>query len=89
MDGIILNIIAYFLMTIGAYFAFDFSMKNGNKITQTINYLVFMWNCFMLLYLIVDYKEIVSGPINVRLNFFETITNYLIALWLISFRLKK
>jgi hypothetical protein len=56
MDGIILNIIAYFLMTIGSYFAFDFSMKNGNKVTQIVNYLILMWNVFMVMYLIIDYK---------------------------------
>lgn len=89
MDGIALNIIAYSLMTVGAFFAFEFSMKNGNKVTKIINYLIFMWNAFMVMYLIVDHENIINGPINVRLNFFETITNYLLAFWLISFKLAK
>jgi vacuolar-type H+-ATPase subunit I/STV1 len=89
MDGIILNIIAYFLMTIGSYFAFDFSMKNGNKVTQIVNYLILMWNVFMVMYLIIDYKNILQQPLNERLNFFETITNFLLAIWLISFKYVK
>jgi hypothetical protein len=87
MNGIILNIIAYALMSIGAYFAFDFSARRGTKIMKVINYLIFMWNVFMFSYLVVDYDNIISQPINVRLNFFETITNYLLAFWLISFKL--
>jgi TRAP-type uncharacterized transport system fused permease subunit len=86
MNGIILNIIAYCFMAIGAYFAFDFSTKNGSKVTQTINYLILMWNVFMVMYLIIDYDNILSQPLNIRLNFFEVITNLLLAFWLISFK---
>jgi hypothetical protein len=89
MNGIILNIIAYSLMAIGAYFAFDFSTKNGSKLTQIINYLILMWNVFMVLYLSVDYDNIIKQPLNIRLNFFETITNFLLAIWLISFKFIK
>jgi hypothetical protein len=89
MNGIILNIIAYGLMAIGAYFAFDFSTKNGSKLTQIINYLILMWNVFMVLYLSIDYDKILSQPLNIRLNFFETITNFLLAAWLISFKFIK
>ena len=89
MNGIILNIIAYLLMAIGAYFAFDFSTKNGSKATQIINYLILMWNVFMVLYLSIDYDNILSQPLNIRLNFFEVITNMLLAVWLISFKFIK
>ncbi len=89
MNGIILNIIAYSLMAIGAYFAFDFSTKNGSKLTQIINYLILMWNVFMVLYLSIDYDNILKQPLNIRLNFFETITNFLLAVWLISFKFIK
>jgi len=89
MNGIILNIVAYGLMAIGAYFAFEFSTKNGSKVTQIINYLILMWNVFMVMYLIVDYDNILKQPLNIRLNFFETITNFLLALWLISFKFIK
>jgi hypothetical protein len=89
MNGIILNIIAYGLMAIGAYFAFDFSTKNGSKVTQIINYLILMWNVFMVLYLSIEYDNILKQPLNIRLNFFETITNFLLAVWLISFKFIK
>jgi hypothetical protein len=89
MNGIISNIIAYVLMAIGAFFAFEFSTKNGSKVTQIINYLILMWNVFMVMYLIVDYDNILKQPLNIRLNFYESITNYLVALWLISFKFIK
>jgi large-conductance mechanosensitive channel len=89
MNGITLNIIAYALMALGAYFAFGYSIKQGTKITQTINYLILMWNVFMVLYLITDYENILSQPLNIRLNFYETITNFLLAAWLISFKFIK
>lgn len=89
MDGIILNIIAYSLMSIGAYFALDFSIKQGNKVTKVINFIIMFWNMFMVFYLIRDYEAILQSPLNVRLNFFETITNFLLAFWLISFKFIK
>jgi len=76
-------------MTIGSYFALDFSIKKGNKYTKLINFCCLFWNCFMAFYLIIDYKNILSQPLNERLNFFETITNYLLAFWLISFKFTK
>jgi hypothetical protein len=86
IDGIVLNIIAYACMSLGAYFALDHSIKDGNKITVFINYIVLAWNFFMVVYLIKDYDNILSQPLNARLNFFESITNYLLAFWLISFK---
>jgi hypothetical protein len=89
MNGIILNIIAYGCMCAGAYFALDFSIKEGNKVTKIINFTILFWNIFMVFYLIKDYYVILQSPLNVRLNLFETITNFLLAFWLISFRIKK
>ena len=86
---IIPNIIAYGLMAIGAYFALDFSIKQGSKLTKVINFAIMFWNMFMLAYFIKDYDNIMSSPLNVRLNFFETITNFLLAIWLISFKFRK
>ena len=86
---IIPNIIAYGLMAVGAYFALDFSIKQGSKITKVINFVIMFWNMFMVAYLIKDYDNIFLGPLNVRLNFFETITNFLLAIWLISFKFRK
>jgi hypothetical protein len=88
MNGIILNIIAYGLMCIGSYIALDFSIKQGNKITKIINFIIMFWNIFMVFYLIKDYNLILKSPLNVRLNFFETITNFLLAFWLISFKFR-
>ncbi len=89
IDGIILNIIAYFFMCIGAYYALYFSIKEGNKVTKIINFCILFWNIFMFFYLILDYDKILQSPLNERLNFYETITNYLLAFWLISFKFKK
>jgi hypothetical protein len=89
MNGIVLNICAYTLMCIGSYFALDFSIKQGNKATKLINFLILFWNTFMVFYLVVDYDNIMASPLNERLNFFETITNYLLAFWLISFKFTK
>jgi hypothetical protein len=89
INGVVLNIIAYFLMCIGAYYALDFSIKQGNKVTKIINFLILFWNTFMVFYLIKDYNLIMQGPINERLNFYETITNFLLAGWLISFKYTK
>ncbi len=89
INGIILNIIAYFLMCIGAYYALDFSIKQGNKITKVVNFCILFWNIFMVFYLVKDYEIILKSPLNERLNFFETITNFLLAFWLISFKLTR
>ena len=89
MDGIVLNIIAYACMALGAYFALEHSIKDGSKVSVFINYIILAWNMFMVVYLIKDYENILSQPLNVRLNFFESITNYLLAFWLISFKFRK
>ena len=89
MDGLVLNIIAYACMALGAYFALEHSIKNGSKVSVFINYIILAWNFFMVIYLIKDYDNIMSQPLNVRLNFFESITNYLLAFWLLSFKFRK
>jgi hypothetical protein len=76
-------------MALGAYFALDFSVKQGNNFTKIINFVIMFWNVFMVFYFIKDYENIVGSPINERLNFFETVTNWLLAAWLISFRFTK
>jgi hypothetical protein len=43
----------------------------------------------MVVYLSSNFKDILSQPLNVMLNFYESITNILIALYLLSFNLKK
>jgi hypothetical protein len=87
MYGLILNIIAYTLMTFGAYKAMEVSIKDGNYSTRFINFMMFFWNAFMVIYLVKDYDNILAGPFNERLNFFETITNFILAFWLLSFHI--
>jgi hypothetical protein len=76
-------------MSVGAYYALDFSIKQGNKVTKIINFCILFWNIFMVFYLVLDYENILKSPLNERLNFYETITNLLLAIWLISFKFKK
>jgi hypothetical protein len=47
-----------------------------------------VWCAFMSIYLIAEYEAIVTRPINVMLNAFETTTNIILALYLLSFNLK-
>jgi hypothetical protein len=89
INGIDLNIIAYLLMVVGSFYALDFSIKAGNKTTKIINFCIMFWNSFMVFYLIKDYDLILQSPLNERLNFFETVTNFLLAAWLISFKFIK
>ncbi len=86
MDGVILNGIAYACMALGSYFALEHSIKEGSRITVFINYIILAWNFFMVVYFFKDYDNIISQPLNERLNFFESVTNYLLAFWLLSFR---
>lgn len=85
---IIPNIIAYMLMTYGSFKAFTWAQKFGNKFTLIINYLLMVWCAFMSIYLMAEYKAITTHPINVMLNAFETTTNVILAMYLISFNLK-
>jgi TRAP-type uncharacterized transport system fused permease subunit len=85
---IIPNIIAYTLMAYGSFRAFNWSQKYGNKFTLIINYLLMCWCAFMAIYLIAEYKAITTHPINIMLNAFETTTNIILALYLLSFNLK-
>lgn len=82
------NIIAYTLMAYGSFKAFNWAQKFGNKFTLIINYLLMTWCVFMAIYLITEYKAITTHPINVMLNAFETTTNIILAIYLISFNLK-
>jgi hypothetical protein len=85
MDGILINTIAYFLLSIGSYVSFDISVKHGSKFSVVLNYLLMCWSFFMLVYLVFQHDEIVNQPLNVMLNFYETLTNVIIGLYFISF----
>jgi hypothetical protein len=89
MYGIILNIIAYLLMAVGAYRAFSWSHKHGTRFTMVINYFLMFWNIFMVIYLSTNISEILKQPLNELLNFYESMTNILVAAYLLSFNLKK
>lgn len=89
MYGVILNIFAYLLMAVGAYKAFSWSQKYGSRFTMVANYSLMFWNIFMVAYLTSNFNAILSQPLNVMLNFYESITNVIIALYLLSFNFKK
>ena len=89
MYGIIFNIIAYFLMAIGAYRAFEWSHKYGTRTTMIANYALMFWNIFMVIYLSTNMMEILRQPLNELLNLYESMTNIIIAIYLLSFNLKR
>lgn len=89
MNGIIFNTLAYAAMTVGAYYSLEYSCKNGSKITHFLNYILIFWVLFVTLYLIKDYDVIINSPINIKLNFFESVTNIILASWLVSFKFRK
>lgn len=76
MNIIILNILAYIFMTTVLGFVLIHSSKKGGWLVF-VNFLFFAWACFMVFYLIADYSQILALPMNKKLTFFETITNYL------------
>jgi hypothetical protein len=83
MNGIDLNIIAYISMAIVMYMVSDkYTKENIKNISVKLklsgSLLLMIWAIFMSGYLIVDYSEIIKAPLNIRLNFFETVTNFLI-----------
>jgi large-conductance mechanosensitive channel len=88
MYGILINIFAYTLMSLGAYRAFSFSHSYGSRFTMILNYLLLFWCVFMSLYLSSQMQEILEKPLNEKLNLYEAFTNIIIAGYLLSFNLK-
>jgi hypothetical protein len=86
MNGIILNIIAYVTISIVMYLICGKYIKELEtteeketiKLKLSGSILLMIWSIFMSMYLIIDYKEILNAPLNIRLNFFETITNFIL-----------
>lgn len=78
MNSVLLNISAYAFMTVVMALIFKLSTKHGGGILVFFNFMLFAWSAFMAGYLIVDYQNIMSSPLNERLNFYETITNILL-----------
>lgn len=76
MNSIILNIIAYIFMTTVLSIVLIHSTRVGKGLFFA-NFLLFSWAAFMSIYLIGHYDEIISKPLNVRLNTFEMISNFL------------
>jgi ABC-type branched-subunit amino acid transport system permease subunit len=76
MNTVLLNISAYAFMTVVMALIFKLSTKHGG-ILVFLNFMLFAWSAFMAGYLMVDYHNIISSPLNERLNFYETITNIL------------
>ncbi len=84
MNSVLLNISAYAFMTVVMALIFKTSIRSG-KFLVLLNFLLFSWSAFMAIYLIVDYRNIISSPLNIRLNFYETITNILWPLNMFAF----
>jgi hypothetical protein len=96
MNGITLNIVAYAILSIVMYYV-NVNLEDANhravgkhaniisRIKLSAGLLLSAWSMFMFLYLIIDYKNIMVQPLNVRLNFFESITNILTPLFIGAF----
>jgi hypothetical protein len=57
------------------------------KLRLSGSILLMIWAMFMSFYLIIDFHHILAGPLNIRLNFFETITNFLFPYFVIMMAL--
>jgi hypothetical protein len=86
---IIINIISCFLIAFGSFKSFEWSQKHGTKFSLIMNYLLLITSLFMSLYLIKEYNNIMSQPINEKLNNYETMSKVVFALFLLSFNKKK
>lgn len=90
MTGIILNITAYCFSSVIMYFVCDKFSKEVSrdatsyKLKLSGALLLMVWCIFMTMYLVLDYDNIIKSPLNVRLNFFETITNMLIPVFMLT-----
>jgi hypothetical protein len=86
MNGIYLNIAAYSIISLVMYLVSDRYTKEleltKNKMLLNLklsgSLLLMIWSMFMVFYLIVDFENIIKGPLNIRLNFFETLTNFVL-----------
>lgn len=93
MHGIMFNIICYIFFSLAMVavlvkYEKDFHQNIYPKPLAWIKFasalLLMFWCFFMVFYLIVDYDNIMASPLNVRLNFFEAITNGILPLYIIG-----
>jgi NADH:ubiquinone oxidoreductase subunit 6 (subunit J) len=89
MIVLIINILACWLIAFGAFKAFQWSQEFGTKFSLMMNYLLFLTSIFMSFYLMNEFNNILSQPINERLNNYETVSKVVFALFLVSFTRKK
>ena len=78
MNSVLLNISVCAFMTAVMAFIFNKSTKNGGYLVF-LNFILFAGSAFMTGYLIVDYENIISSPLNERLNLYETTFKALVA----------
>jgi NADH:ubiquinone oxidoreductase subunit 6 (subunit J) len=83
------SIISYALLSFGSFKAFEWSQKMGTKVTVFINAVLFMACMAMTFYLIKNYNDMLSLPLNKKLNDMESIMKVILAVYLLSFNLKK
>jgi NADH:ubiquinone oxidoreductase subunit 6 (subunit J) len=82
---IIINIISCWIIAFGAFKSFEWTQKHGTKFSLIMNFILLFTSIFMSLYLIKEYQNIISQPINEKLNNYETISKVVFALFLLSF----
>jgi hypothetical protein len=98
MTGLIFNVIAYCLLSLimilvsikfekQLYNTKNSKKKEIEKLRLSGSILLMIWAMFMSFYLIIDFYNILNGPLNIRLNFFETITNFLFPFFIITMAL--
>jgi hypothetical protein len=86
---IIINIISCWIIAFGAFKSFEWSQKHGTKFSLIMNFLLLFTSVFMSFYLINEYNNIISQPINEKLNNYETIQKFVFAIFLLSFNRSK
>jgi TRAP-type uncharacterized transport system fused permease subunit len=86
---IIINIISCWVIAFAAFKSFEWSQKHGTKFSLIMNFILLFNSIFMSFYLINEYNNIMSQPINEKLNNYETISKVVSALFLLSFNRTK
>lgn len=80
--GILFNILAYVFISI--VMLMRLSKPQKNRFIKLFNFVFTTWCVFFSAYLIRDYEYILSHPLNVELNWKETVTNFFIGIYLLN-----
>ncbi len=80
VDTVILNLIAYSFLAIWSVACA--TLKYWSKWVRFVLIGISAWSINMCYYLFSDRSEILTSPLNDKLNFYESVTNWLFA-WLL------